>query len=55
MSTSGSVLVRLAGKNYAVSGTQWYKKLADGSMVGGPIMIDENGSSTPLWMRGRTH
>ncbi len=56
-SPAGVVIVRLAGKNYAVSGTDWYKKLPDGSTIGGPVVVVDGATSLPLqlWMEGRLH
>lgn len=49
-SRSGSVIVRLHGKNYGVGGTRWYKKEPDGSYIGGPVSVFSNGVSMPLHM-----
>ena len=56
-SPAGAVIVRLAGRNYAVSGTDWYKKLPDGSILGGPVMVVDGATSLPLqlWMQSRPH
>lgn len=47
-SPQGSVIVRLEGRNYAVSGMEWYKKESDGSFIGGPISVIDHGASIPL-------
>lgn len=49
-SRSGSVIVRLYGKNYGVGGTSWYKKKPDGSYIGGPVSVSYKGVSMPLHM-----
>ena len=47
-SPSGSVIVRLKGRNYAVGGVQWYKQEPDGSYIGGPVCVTYNGASLPM-------
>lgn len=47
-SPNGSVIVRLRGKNYAVSGVQWFKREPDGSFIGGPVSVVYQGASIPL-------
>jgi hypothetical protein len=47
-SPAGSVIVRLKGKNYAVSGVKWTKREPDGSVVGGPISVIVKGQEIPL-------
>jgi uncharacterized protein len=47
-SPAGSVIVRLNGQNYAVSGLQWYKREPDGSYIGGPVSVIYQGASVPL-------
>lgn len=49
-SPTGSVIVRLKGKNYAVSGVQWTKREPDGSFIGGPVSVIDQGVSVPLQM-----
>jgi hypothetical protein len=49
-SPAGSVIVRLNGRNYAVSGTQWYKREPDGSFIGGPVSVIYHGTVIPLQM-----
>jgi hypothetical protein len=49
-SPAGSVIVRLNGRNYAVSGNQWYKREPDGHFIGGPVSVIQNGVSVPLWL-----
>jgi hypothetical protein len=47
-SHANSVIVRLNGRNYAVNGSQWYKREPDGHFIGGPVSIIQNGVSVPL-------
>lgn len=47
-SPNGSVIVRLAGRNYAVGGPSWYKREPNGSLVGGPVSVIYDGVSIPL-------
>lgn len=49
-SPAGSVIVRLKGRNYAVSGVQWYKREPDGSFIGGPVCVIYQGVSMPSQM-----
>lgn len=49
-SPAGSVIVRLNGRNYAVSGLQWYKREPDGSFIGGPVSVISHGAVIPLQM-----
>lgn len=49
-SPTGSVIVRLKGRNFAVGGVQWYKRMPDGSFIGGPVSVIYQGVSTPLQM-----
>jgi hypothetical protein len=45
---TGSVIVRLNGRNYAVGGVQWTKRRPDGSFIGGPVSVVHQGVSIPL-------
>ena len=47
-SPAGSVIVRLNGRNYAVSGLQWYKREPDGSFIGGPVSVISHGAIIPF-------
>lgn len=47
-SPAGSVIVRMKGRNYAVSGLQWDKREPDGSFIGGPVSVTFQGVSLPL-------
>jgi hypothetical protein len=47
-SPSGSVIVRLNGRNYAVAGVSWYKREPNGSLIGGPVSVIYQGVSIPL-------
>jgi hypothetical protein len=49
-SPAGSVIVRLKGRNYAVSGVQWYKREPNGTLIGGPVSVISQGVSVPLQM-----
>jgi hypothetical protein len=44
----GSVIVRLQETNYAVGGLTWAVERADGTAVGGPIMLESGGELLPL-------
>lgn len=50
MASTGVAIVRLKGKNYAVSGMNWYKQEPDGHYIGGPVSVIYNGVSIPLQM-----
>jgi len=55
-SPNGSVIVRLNGRNYGVSGVQWEHREPDGSSIGGPVSVIYQGASIPLrlgWQPGR--
>jgi len=47
-SPAGSVIVRLEGRNYAVSGLQWDNREPDGSFIGGPVSVIFQGVSVPV-------
>lgn len=49
-SPNGSVIVRLNGRNYAVSSPQWNKNEPNESVIGGPVSIIYQGVSLPLQM-----
>ena len=49
-SHTGSVIVRLHEKNYAVGGMNWYKHEPDGTFIGGPVSVIYQGVSMPLHM-----
>jgi hypothetical protein len=49
-SPTGSVIVRLNGRNYAVGGVEWTKREPDGSYIGGPVSVVYQGVSVPLQM-----
>jgi hypothetical protein len=53
-SEAGSIIVRLNGKNYAVGGTQWYKREPDGRCIGGPVSVVNHGVNIPasLFLHG---
>ena len=55
---SGAVIVRLNGRYYAVAGLEWAYERADGTSIGGPIMVQNpDGEMLPLHyaLRGMTH
>lgn len=53
-SPAGSVIVRLKGKNYAVGGVQWTEREPDGSFIGGPVTVIDQGASSSPRKKGTT-
>ena len=45
---SGSVLARINDQNFAIAGQPWALERADGSAIGGPVMIEVEGELSPL-------
>lgn len=43
----GTVIFRMNGTNYAAINPPWAKEYPDGSSVGGPLMVEENGEILP--------
>jgi hypothetical protein len=49
-SEAGSIIIRLNGRNYAVGGTQWYKRETNGRCIGGPVSVVNHGVNVPAWL-----
>lgn len=43
----GTVIFRMNGTNYVAASQPWSKEYPDGSSVGGPLMVEENGEILP--------